>query len=165
MPQRPTRLSPQTKLAIKALEDLKGQAIDVLDVKKVTAVTDTMVLCTGTSSRHVKSLADNVIKEAKLAGETPLSVQGLDMGEWVIVDLNGVVVHVMQMQTRIHYQLEKLWDLAPEPAPKKVAPKKSTAKKPAKAAKGGKKPVAKKGKTAARPKKPAAAKKKPAKRR
>lgn len=100
-----------TKLVVDALEDLKGQDIRVLDVKALTAITDTMVLCTGTSNRHVAALAHNVIDEAKNQGIRPLGLEGMDQGEWALVDLNGVLVHVMQAQTRAFYQLEKLWSI------------------------------------------------------
>lgn len=102
-----------TKLAVAALEDLKAQDIRVLDVKHVTTVTDAMIICTGTSNRHVKSLAQNVVDKAKENGVRPLGIEGLDQGEWALVDLNGVVVHVMQAQARVFYQLEKLWDVPP----------------------------------------------------
>ena len=100
-----------TKLVVTALEDLKGQDIRVLDVKSLTPMTDTMVLCTGTSSRHVSALAHNVLDEAKLKGVRHLGLEGMDQGEWALVDLNGVLVHVMQAQTRAFYQLEKLWSI------------------------------------------------------
>jgi len=100
-----------TKLVIAALEDLKGVDIKVLDVRDLTVITDTMVIATGTSNRHVKSLAQNVLDEAKAKGIRPIGVEGLAEGEWVLVNLNGVLVHVMQLQTRAFYQLEKLWDM------------------------------------------------------
>jgi len=80
-------------------------------------MTDTMVLCTGTSSRHVSALAHNVLDEAKLKGLRPLGLEGMDQGEWALVDLNGVLVHVMQAQTRAFYQLEKLWSIESDAAP------------------------------------------------
>lgn len=137
-----------TKLAVNALEDLKAHDIKVLDVRQLTTITDTMIICTGTSTRHVKSLAQNVMDESRNRGVRPMGCEGLDEGEWALVDLGGVVVHVMQGQTRLFYQLEKLWDIA-EQAPKfaeaKVKKEKKAAKKTvAKAGKSAKKSAAKK---------------------
>ena len=87
--------------------------VKVLDVAGLTSITDTMVICSGTSSRHVKSIAENVIEQAKKQGYTLLGVEGLSESEWVLVDLGDAVVHVMQAQTRTHYQLEKLWAFRP----------------------------------------------------
>ena len=101
-----------TRIAVAALEDLKGLEIKVLDVRDLTPITDVMVICTGTSNRHCKSLAENVMDKAKQEGFRPHGVEGLGEGEWVLVDLNGVVVHVMQAQARLFYQLEKLWDMS-----------------------------------------------------
>lgn len=155
-----------TKLAVSALEDLKGIDIQVIDVTSLTSVTDHLLVVTGTSSRHVKALADAVIQKALEAGVRPLSSQGLEQGEWALVDLNGVVVHALQASSRAHYQLEKLWDLGqPKPVltePKaKVAAKKgkpAPAKKPA-AKKAAAKPAAKKAPAAKSPSKKAVAKK------
>lgn len=102
-----------TRLAVDALEQLKAQDVRVLDVRQLTPITDAMVICTGTSNRHVKALADAVIEHAKRAGHRPRGVEGLDPGEWVLVDLGDAVVHVMQAQARAFYQLEKLWDFEP----------------------------------------------------
>lgn len=120
------KMDPLTKLAVNALEDLKGQNITVLDVMKLTTVTDTMIICTGTSNRHVKSLAQNVAGDAKHAGHPPLGIEGTEQGEWVLVDLGGVVVHVMQAQARAFYQLEKLWTVAEAADDAPVVKKKST---------------------------------------
>lgn len=97
-------------LAVSALEDLKAVDIKVLDVSKLTTITDIMVIATGTSNRHAASLAHNVIDKAKEGGYRPIGVEGLNEGEWVLVNLSGVIVHVMQAQSRAFYQLEKLWD-------------------------------------------------------
>ena len=101
-----------TALAVAALEDLKAVDIKVLNVRDLTTIADSMVICTGTSNRHVKSLAENVVDLARQKGYRPLGIEGLGEGEWVLVDLNGVLVHVMQAQTRLFYQLEKLWDMS-----------------------------------------------------
>jgi len=99
------------KLAIDALDDLKAKDITVLDVKGKTTVTDWIIVATGSSSRHVKSIANNVIIEAKNAGRSPLGVEGENEGEWVLVDLGDIIVHVMQQQVREFYDLESLWSV------------------------------------------------------
>ena len=98
-------------LAHKALDDGKAKDIVSLDVSKLTTITDHMLIASGTSQRHVKSLAENLVKTAKDAGFRPSGVEGLAEAEWVLVDLGAVVVHVMQQQTRAFYQLEKLWSM------------------------------------------------------
>lgn len=95
-------------LADKA-DDMKAENIITLDVTGKSSVTDFMIVCTGTSKRHVASIADNVAKEAKIAGLEPLGMDGEDEGEWVVVDMGSVMVHVMQQAPRELYQLEKLW--------------------------------------------------------
>ena len=100
------------QLVIDALEDLKAEDITVLDVRGKTTVTDWLVIATGTSSRHVKSIANNVVIDAKNAGRAPLGIEGENDGEWVLVDLGDVIVHVMQRQVREYYDLESLWSVA-----------------------------------------------------
>lgn len=100
------------ELVIEQLEDLKAKEIKVLDVKEMSSITDYMVICSGTSNRHVKSIAHNLVSEAKDKGVMPLGVEGDDVAEWVLVDLGDVVAHIMLPQTRDFYQLEKLWDPA-----------------------------------------------------
>lgn len=97
------------RLAVDAIDELKGQDVVELDVRTLTDVTDCLVIASGRSDRHVKSLAQNVIEKAKAAGIRPLGVEGLDEGDWVLVDLCDVVVHVMQPDTRDYYEIEKLW--------------------------------------------------------
>ena len=99
------------ELVVKALEDLKGVDIRVLDVSGMTTITDRMVIVSGTSTRHVKALADNVILKAKQAGFPPLGVEGEQTAEWVLVDLGDVVAHVMMPAVREFYALEKLWSV------------------------------------------------------
>ena len=96
-----------------ALEDLKAQNVTLLDVTALSDVMDILVIATGTSSRHVKSLAENVIVESKKHGYQPIGVEGMDSGEWVLVDFGDTVVHVMQQSTRDFYELEKLWSMEP----------------------------------------------------
>lgn len=96
-------------LVSEALEDLKSINPVTLDVRELSNVMDYLVVCSGTSSRHVKSLADNVSRMAKAAGHMPLGIEGEDAGEWVLVDLGDVVVHVMQPAVRDFYDLERLW--------------------------------------------------------
>lgn len=98
---------------IDALDDLKGRDIVVLDVTDLSDVMDTLVIVSGTSSRHVKSLVDNVVDDAKVFGVRPLGVEGKDGGEWVLVDFGDTVVHAMLPATREFYDLEKLWSLEP----------------------------------------------------
>lgn len=98
---------------VNAVEDLKGVDVKVIDVRELTTITDSMVICSGTSNRHVRAIAENVIDEAKQAGFRPLGIEGLSESEWVLVDLGDAVVHVMQAQARAFYQLEKLWELSP----------------------------------------------------
>ena len=97
------------KLAIAALEDVKAQDIVSINVREKTSVTDFMVIASGTSSRHVKSLADNVLEKVKEQGVRPLGSEGLDTGEWALLDLGDVVVHVMLPTARQFYDLERLW--------------------------------------------------------
>jgi ribosome-associated protein len=109
-----------TGIAIAALEDMKAVNVKVLDVRKLTDVTDTMIVATGTSDRHVKSIADRVIERCRQAGHRAHGVEGEREGEWVLVDLQDLIVHVMLPRIREFYGLEKLWDMRPsqrEPSP------------------------------------------------
>ena len=94
---------------IDKVEDMKARDIITLDVSDKPSVTDTLVICSGNSKRHVMSIAENVVVESKHAGIPPLSVEGKESGEWVLVDMGEVVLHVMQDESRDFYQLEKLW--------------------------------------------------------
>ncbi len=102
-------------LVVAALEELKARDIKVLDVRGKSSITDMMVVASGTSDRQVKALADSVIGRVKQHDVTPLGVEGQQAGEWIVVDLVDVVVHIMLPQVRDFYNLEKLWDInAPE---------------------------------------------------
>lgn len=98
-------------LVLDALDDLKAKDVTVLDVRGQSTVTDFMVIASGTSDRHVKSLANKVIDKARAAGIKPYGIEGERIGEWILVDLVDVVVHVMMPQTREFYSLEKLWSV------------------------------------------------------
>ena len=100
-----------TQPIVDALEDLKALDIRIVDVRGQTSVTDWLVIASGTSSRHVKSLANHVAQEMKVKyGVGALGSEGADAAEWVLVDFDSVVLHVMQPPTREFYDLERLWD-------------------------------------------------------
>jgi len=98
-----------TNTVIEALEDMKARDVVLIDVQPMTSITDLMVIASGTSDRHVRSVAENVIDKCKQKGQRPLGVEGLEGGEWVLVDLQDVLVHVMLPKVRDFYNLEKLW--------------------------------------------------------
>lgn len=114
------RLDKLVKTVVDALEDIKGRDIVVIDVRKMTALFDKVIVVSGDSTRQNKALADNVQQKVKALGGTVNGVEGTDPGEWVLVDLGAVVVHVMQPAIRTHYNLEELWGYQPA-APKRRA--------------------------------------------
>lgn len=95
-----------------ALEDIKAVNVRVLDVRKLTDIADTLVIASGNSDRHVRSIADRVVEFAKKAGFRPMGVEGERDGEWVLVDLQDVIVHIMLPRVREFYRLESLWDVS-----------------------------------------------------
>ena len=99
------------EIVIGALEGLKANDLIVLDVRHLTTITDAMVICSGTSSRHVKSLADRVLKTVKENQLPILGSEGEREGEWALVDLGDIIVHIMLPQARDFYQLERLWGI------------------------------------------------------
>ena len=105
-------------LVINTLEDMKVFDIVTLDVRGKTSITDFFVIATGSSDRHVKSSAEAVAFQAKQSGQMAIGTEGLQEGEWALIDLNGVVVHVMQAKVRDFYQLERLWNVDPQAAEK-----------------------------------------------
>ena len=114
---------------------MKAVNVKVMDVRKVTDVADCMVIASGNSDRHVRSIADRVVRTAKAAGFRPMGIEGERDGEWVLVDLNDVIVHVMLPRVREFYGLEGLWE-SRHPDPARPASRRKTAKpaKPARAA-------------------------------
>ncbi len=97
------------KLALQALDALKAENVIIIDVSNHANFTDFMIFASGRSTRHVKSIANEVIGIAKSGNLPPLGVEGEDVGEWILVDLGDVIVHVMLPDTRQFYELEKLW--------------------------------------------------------
>ncbi len=101
-----------TRIVMSALEDMKAVNPTVLDVRGLTDIADTLIVASGNSDRHVRSIADRVIEYSKKAGYRPMGVEGERDGEWVLVDLQDVIVHVMLPRVREFYRLEDLWDVS-----------------------------------------------------
>lgn len=93
----------------KTLEGLKAEDIQTIDVKGKSSITDTMILATGTSSRHVASTADNLINESKKVGADVFAHEGKAVADWIVIDFGQAIVHILQRESREMYQLEKLW--------------------------------------------------------
>lgn len=106
------RVSELRKLILAALDDAKARDVAVLDVRRIAVFTDYMIIVTGTSNRHVAAVADNVIDRLREHGRRPAGVEGMESGDWVLLDFGDVVVHIMRQQTRDFYNLEKLWSEA-----------------------------------------------------
>jgi ribosome-associated protein len=111
------------KAVVAALEDIKGRDIVVFKVAHLSSLFERIVIASADSTRQVKALADNVQKKLKALGAQVLSVEGEQSGEWVLVDLGAIVVHVMQPSIRQYYNLEELWD-QPEVKPKRLRARK-----------------------------------------
>src|SRR5215469_2996064 len=109
---REERASPLQHAVTTALEDMKAVNVRVLDVRGLTDIVDTMVIASGNSDRHVRSIAERVLEKAKAAGFRPLGTEGERDGEWVLVDLQDILLHVMLPRVREFYGLERLWDHA-----------------------------------------------------
>ena len=112
----PRRASALQSIVTAALEDMKAVNIKKLDVRGLTDIADTMMIASGNSDRHVRSIAERVVEKAKAAGIRPLGVEGARDAEWVLVDLQDILVHVMLPRVREFYALEKLWESAPSDA-------------------------------------------------
>jgi ribosome-associated protein len=122
-PRRSTeRVSPLQETVTAALDDMKAVNVKVLDVRGLTDIADTMIIESGNSDRHVRSIADNVARKAKEAGYRPLGTEGARDGEWVLVDLTDILVHVMLPRVREFYGLERLWDTGEASGPVDTKP-------------------------------------------
>jgi ribosome-associated protein len=106
----PRRNSALEKLVLAALEDMKAVNVKLLDVRGLTDITDAMIVASGTSDRHVRSIAERVIEKAREAGRRPLGIEGTRDNEWVLVDLQDVLLHVMLPRVREFYAIEQLWE-------------------------------------------------------
>ena len=95
-----------------ALDDMKAKDVVRLDVRDMTTVTDYMIIASGTSKRHVQAIAENVAEKVKQAGQSALGIEGEEGGEWILLDLQDALVHVMLPRVREFYNLEKLWDIS-----------------------------------------------------
>lgn len=103
------KLEKLAELIIKTLEDNKASNIQTLDVRNLASFADLMIIASGTSNRQVTSIAEKLIEKTKKNNVPPYGSEGTEYGEWVLVDLGDIIVHIMQPATRAHYQLEKLW--------------------------------------------------------
>jgi ribosome-associated protein len=103
------RLNKIQKTAVTALDDIKARDVTVLDVRKLTSFTDTMIIASAESNRQVKALARHVRDRLKETGATIIGVEGEEAGEWVLVDAGNIIIHIMQPAVRAHYNLEELW--------------------------------------------------------
>ncbi len=103
----------KTEAIVAALEDIKASDIVVINTSKLSPLFERMVIASAQSTRQTKALAENVEDKLKEIGEHPLSVEGADSGEWVLVDFGEVLVHIMQPAVRAYYNLEELWDARP----------------------------------------------------
>jgi ribosome-associated protein len=122
----PESASPLQDVVTATLDDMKAVNVKVLDVRGLTDIADTMIIASGNSDRHVRSIADRVVEKAKAAGVRPLGTEGERDGEWVLVDLQDIIIHVMLPRVREFYGLERLWDNGSEatvPATAQVAPR------------------------------------------
>jgi ribosome-associated protein len=116
------RATPLQQAVTSALDDMKAVNVRVLDVRGLTDIADTMVIASGNSDRHVRSIAERVVEQAKAAGFRPLGTEGTRDGEWVLVDLQDILVHVMLPRVREFYGLERLWEGGPVMPASPVAP-------------------------------------------
>ncbi|MAJ60343.1 MAG: ribosome silencing factor [bacterium TMED88] len=113
----------KARLIVEAALDLKGERVVALDMRALSAFADTFVIVSGRSDRHVRSIADSIVRALRDQGDPPLGVEGADEGHWVLIDANDAIVHVFEPETREAFDLERLWsdakslDLVPPPSP------------------------------------------------
>ena len=98
-------------LALSVLDDMKAQRINSIDVSDLTSISDYMIFCTGTSSRHARSIVDKISEKAKRSKHTILGIEGYDSAQWILIDLGAVIVHVMLDEVRTFYKLDDLWSV------------------------------------------------------
>ena len=98
-------------LSLVVLEDMKAKAINKINVSELTSISDHMILCTGTSSRHARSIVDKLSEKAKEEKHQILGIEGYDSGQWILIDLGVIIVHVMLADVRSFYKLDDLWSV------------------------------------------------------
>lgn len=98
-------------LALSVLDDMKAQRVNSIDVSDLTSISDYMIFCTGTSSRHARSIVDKISEKAKRSKHTILGIEGYDSAQWILIDLGAVIVHVMLDEVRTFYKLDDLWSV------------------------------------------------------
>jgi ribosome-associated protein len=105
--QQPNPMLPKI---LQSLDDIQAIDVKVIDVHKITSVTDYMIIASGRASRHVKAIAEKVMFDMKSAGLPALNASGLEQGDWALIDLGDFVLHIMQPESRTYYNLEGLWE-------------------------------------------------------
>ena len=108
-PMKTSTIEYSVEQILDILNEIQAADILVIDVRKHTSVTDNMIICSGRSSRHVKSIGETLLEKTKQRGHAPLGSHGLETGDWVLIDLGDCIVHIMQPETRSFYNLEGLW--------------------------------------------------------
>jgi ribosome-associated protein len=116
----PRRKSALEKLVLAALDEMKAVNVKLLDVRQLTDIADAMIVASGTSDRHVRAIAQRVLEKAREAGLRALGIEGQRDGEWVLVDLQDVLLHVMLPRVREFYSIEQLWE-APSGTPRRAS--------------------------------------------
>lgn len=100
-----------TETIVQSMEDIKSVDVIVLDVSNITSITDQMIITSGTSSQHVKAIANKVMEDTKKTGFKVIGIEGMDQGQWVLIDFGDAIAHIMHPDSRNYYQLEKLWSV------------------------------------------------------